>query len=538
MQKREVGSRHILTALLLTTSLATAGSAQPQPSALVEPTNAIPSSLSLETGEIRSLSVDAVTRVAVGNPDILDVTVVSSNEILLQAKAAGTTNLLLWDRTGQHTSNVEVVDRAPQEIEAQLRSIIRDLGLPGVNVSIQDGKLFLTGEVPRQEDLDRLEQMLSAYPGVTNLVRVPTVATGPAGGPAPLVKLAVQVIEVNRTDLEKLGVAWNQSLALTESTMPAASVSDTLLRIGQTVSRDALKATLNALVQTNRARILSEPKLVTASGKEASSFIGLEVPVIQATTIGTQTSSVSASIEFRKTGVLLKMTPNVLNDQTITTILEAEVSGIDTASGLSVPVGSQTILVPGFKVRKANTEVTTSSGETIFIAGLLELEDSHASSQVPALGSIPFFGRLFRSPEIKSIQRELIIAVTPELMSQAEATGDKTVAVEQALAVAEVTASVEDPTLRYALQVQDRIAKAIKYPLREKELGMSGGVKLRLHLFRDGTLGRALIAESSGIESLDLEALKAAESQAPYPPFPSVISQQDLWLELPVLFRS
>mgnify|MGYP001582596889 FL=1 len=108
----------------------------------------------------------------------------------------------------------------------------------------------------------------------------------------------------------------------------------------------------------------------------------------------------------------------------------------------------------------------------------------------------------------------------------------------KALAVAEVTASVEDPTLRYALQIQDRIAKTIKYPLRERELGMSGHVKLRLHLFRDGTLGRALIAESSGIESFDLEALKAAESQAPYPPFPSVIPQQDLWLELPVLFRS
>lgn len=66
---------------------------------------------------------------------------------------------------------------------------------------------------------------------------------------------------------------------------------------------------------------------------------------------------------------------------------------------------------------------------------------------------------------------------------------------------------------------------------------MSGRVKLRLHLFRDGRLDRALVAESSGIASFDMEAVKAAESQAPYPPFPSGFPQQDLWLEVPVLFR-
>jgi len=497
---------------------------------------AAPSVISLEAGELRTLAVDEITRVAVSDPDVVDVTIVSSNEVLLQAKSPGTTNLILWDRRGQHVSDVEVIDRGPQETEAQLRQLLQELKLPDVSVKRENGKLFLIGEVSQQDELDRLEQMLSAYRGVTNLVSIPAVPA-PVAGPPPLVKLSVQVIEVNRSDLEKLGVAWSQSIALDEQAMSAASVSDTLLRIGQTVSRDSLRATLNALVQKNKARILAEPKLVTASGKAASSFIGLDVPVIQATTVGEATGAVTASIEFRKTGVLLEMTPNVLDDQRITTTLDAEVSGIDTASGLTVPVGSKTVLVPGFKVRKANTEVTTASGETIFIAGLLEVEDSEAVSQVPALGSIPVLGRLFRSPEVKSTQRELIIAVTPELMGRAEETIEKAVAVEEALAVAEVTASVEDPMLRYALQVQDRIADAIRYPLREKELGLSGRLKLRLHLFKDGTLGRALIAESSGLKALDLEAVKAAESQSPYPPFPSGLGQQDLWLELPVLFH-
>jgi TonB family protein len=95
----------------------------------------------------------------------------------------------------------------------------------------------------------------------------------------------------------------------------------------------------------------------------------------------------------------------------------------------------------------------------------------------------------------------------------------------------------EDPTFRYALQVQDSIAKSLQYPASEKEGGMGGQVKLRLRLLRDGTLGQALIAESSGIESLDEATLRVARQQSPYPPFPPDLLQQELWLELPVQFR-
>jgi TonB family protein len=66
---------------------------------------------------------------------------------------------------------------------------------------------------------------------------------------------------------------------------------------------------------------------------------------------------------------------------------------------------------------------------------------------------------------------------------------------------------------------------------------MSGRVKLRLHLLRDGTLQEAIVTEPSGMDVFDLEALRAAESQSPYPSFPSELPQEDLWLELPVLFR-
>lgn len=495
--------------------------------------------LVLSPGQIRTLEAPSVQRVAVGDPGVVDVTIVSSSQILVQARAPGTTNVLLWDAGGQRELLVNVVDPTPSAVAEQLPEVLGQLNVPGVGVRIQGGKVFLVGEVLSEEQLQSVEQLAQAYQGTAVSLVTVRPAVPPPVGPVPMVKLSMQVVEINRTDLEKLGVSWSSSVAFTEPAVENITWHEALMRFGTSINRASFGATLNALVQKNRARVLSEPNLVTASGKEASSFIGVEVPTIQATSFGTETSSVGASIQFRQTGVLLKITPQVTgeDEQRITTNIQAEVSGVDTSVGLSVPVGSKTILVPGFKVRKASTEVTTASGETIVIAGLLEAEDTSDMTQVPALGSIPVLGRLFRNPEKKATRRELVIAVTPELVAEAGKTAERGLAVEQALAVAEVTASVDEPRLRYALQVQERIAKALRYPSREKESGIGGTVKLRLHLFADGTLGQAMVAESSGIEALDLEALKAAETAAPYPPFPNQLAERELRLEVPIIFR-
>lgn len=499
------------------------------------------SAITLEAGEIRNVAVDQVTRVAIGDPNVVDITVVSPNELLLQARTAGTTNLIVWDRQGQRTSMIDVVDRAPETLEPQLRRLLQELSLPKVDVKREQSKLFLVGEVPIKEDLDRLEQMLSAFPKVTNLVRVtPGPPPVPVGAPQPLIKLSVQVLEMSRTDVEKLGVSWSQSVKFTESAPGAASLGDTIFKIGQTVSRDSLTATLNALVQKKRARVLSEPKLVTTSGKEASSFIGVERPIVTATSFGTTTSTVSTSIEYRKTGVLLKMTPNIYGegkDRKITTVMEAEVSGVDSATALSVPVGSQTVNVPSFTVRKANTQVITAPGQSVIIAGLLEAEDTNNVDQVPALGSIPVLGRLFRSPDIESTQREVIIVVTPDLLAD---DADKAAHVEDTPSPATLPPppadASGDPVLRYAQQVQARVAASLRYP--PQEAGKSGHVRLRLHVVQDGALAEALVSEPSGVPRFDQEALSAARRQAPYPPIPSELGQPDLWLELPVLFGS
>lgn len=513
------------------------------PAANGEPTVA-PFSFRLAPGQVQTLTVEQIQRVAVGDPEIVDVTIVSATQLLVQAKKSGSTNLILWDAQGERHFQITVVDPVPATVAAELPKVLEQLGLPEIKVELKSGRVLLIGEVATDAEMQVLEQMASTYQDVVvNLVRV-SPALPPSSEPAPLVRLGVQVFELNRTDLERIGIDWSDDALFSETPQDAAAINESIWqRVGKpfklgTFGREGLSASLNALVRNNKARLLSEPTLVTSSGKQASSFIGVEVPVIKDASL--QSGQLVFSIDFRKTGVVLKITPTVVpagEQQKITTVMEAEVSDVDDVAGLDFPVGTQTAHIPAFKVRNAQTEVTTASGETIVIAGLLQLNDTHSQNKVPGLGNIPVLGRLFRSPDLQSSQVELIITVTPELVQDEAKVMDRSLALEQALSVAEVTASVDDPRLRYALQIQQKIAGRLHYPQREKELGLDGTVKLRLHLFADGTAGRVMVAESSGIEAFDLEALKIAESQAPYPGFPNELKEKELWLEIPVIFR-
>ena len=496
--------------------------------------------LSLKPGEIRTLKTRRVTRVAIGNPDIVDVSIVSNDEILLQAKAQGASTVIIWDGQGQHVSRVTVEEHSTADIEEQLRQIVAELKLPDVQVRREQDKFFLVGRVDRQEQLDRLEQMVGAFKGmVTNLVEVPSTQQAPPPAAVPqTVLLTVQLIEMNRDDTEKLGVDWSDSQTFTETTFGAAGPQGAsfparvreAFRVGA-LTRNGVSAAVNALVTQGKARVLSEPQLVALSGKEAVATLGVEVPIITVTSVSAGT--VSQNIEFKQTGVEMKFTPTVLSEDRIQLMIDAKVSSIDKTVAITV----NNIQVPGFKIRHTQTEIVLDSGKTLLISGLLQDEEKKNLSQVPGVGSIPVLGRLFRSTEFTTGKTELVMIVTPELTLQHEPNQAKAESLEQALAVPPAGGPGEDARMRYARRVQDRIALALRYPDQERQRGIGGQVKLRLHVFRDGRLDQAVIAEPSGIEVLDQAALSAAQTQSPYPPFPAELVQSDLWLDLPVLFR-
>lgn len=499
----------------------------------------LPEEVDLQPGEIRSYSIDRpVSRILIANPTVLDVRLLESKEILLQAKASGSTKLLLWDERGQQTVAVNVFDTLMAE---DFMRVLAQVRMPGIELKREREKYFLVGQVANKEEMDRLNEVLAAFGGkITSLVTTAPPPPPPPPQPVQTVKLTVQLVEMTRSSTDGFGVDWQSSIdgiaineTLLGSVVPSGGIKEAIAGIGESLrlgrfSRSAgISGVINLLISKGKARILSEPKLVAGSGKKATTRLGVEFPIV---TSNVNQGVTTQEVEFKNVGVDLAFEPVVLPDgDRIQLSIQARVTSIASAAA----VGN----IPSFRVRETNTEIFTKLGETVVIAGLLQDEERKTIGQVPGIGSIPGFGNLFRSTDKTTDQTELVVLITPDLLTDVSETADRTFELEQSLARAELSDSVNDPVLRYVIQVQDRVAKALRYPQREKELGLDGRVKLKLHLFRDGTLGQATIAESSGIEALDMEALKAAESQAPYPPFPADLPQPDLWVELPVLFR-
>jgi len=163
---------------------------------------------------------------------------------------------------------------------------------------------------------------------------------------------------------------------------------------------------LEALESKGVVRTLAEPNLTALSGQEAKFLAGGEYPIPVA-------SSEGISIEYKPFGVELNFTPTVVDGDTINLIINAAVSSIDS----SISLQSGGVTVNAFKRRETSTTVEMRDGESFAIAGLLQDDFTDLNGQVPWLGDIPVLGALFRSAEYQRNQSELVIIVTPHLVT-------------------------------------------------------------------------------------------------------------------------
>ncbi|MCI5041352.1 MAG: general secretion pathway protein, partial [Donghicola eburneus] len=163
---------------------------------------------------------------------------------------------------------------------------------------------------------------------------------------------------------------------------------------------------LEALESKGMVRTLAEPNLVALSGQEAKFLAGGEypVPVVDTDTIG---------VQYKPFGIELNFIPRVVDKDVINLELEAAVSAIDASNGFSV----NGFEIDAFQRREASTTVEMRDGESFAIAGLLMDDFRDLNGQVPWLGDIPVLGALFRSAEYMREQTELVIIITPHLVT-------------------------------------------------------------------------------------------------------------------------
>jgi pilus assembly protein CpaC len=334
--------------------------------------------------------------VVVGDAKIADAFPLADNTLYIQGKAIGATNLTFYD--AEHQPLGVLVVRVDVDFGDLQDAIDKALPSAQIDVGSANGRVRLTGVVRDKADMERAIDIASQY------ADTPVVNAMRTGAPEQI-QLEVRILEVSRNAGAELGVSLNGRGVTTEGSteQPFGSFVGSLL---QGAGRD-IDVVINTLETRGLARRLANPTLVTSNGVEANFVVGGEVP-ISASYQG-DNGSVATQTDYREYGVRLNFKPDLQDNGIISLRIRPEVSDIDD----SVDVNGQ----PGFITRKADTTVSLRDGQSFAIAGLLQVTNERRLRQVPGLGEVPILGALFRSSGFQKNETDLVIVVTPRLVS-------------------------------------------------------------------------------------------------------------------------
>lgn len=371
--------------------------------------------------ESKYMAASGITRLAVGNPAIADVQLLSSGDFLLVGKKAGTTSLIVWSDGGRRTEYTVYVAGNDRGMASAIQDAI---GYPKVHVQMIEDRVMLRGKVENQYEHDTALKIAGLYTGgdgsgVIDLLEMEHPSQ---------IRLEAQIIEINSDYTKNLGIQyWSQTPGSNSSsgsstgnpnnniTVGTAGLfyggedfSSTRKHGGWLGSHVAnVNVTLQALINEGKARILSRPSITTMSGKTANILIGGRIPIPVSDGNG------NVSIDWHEYGMKLNIEPVVDSEDKITSKVHAEVSTLDYSHGVKIDSFS----VPGIATREAESEVNVRSGMTMAIGGLINSEDAKIVSKIPLLGDLPIIGRFFRHTSNTRDKREVIILITPTLVA-------------------------------------------------------------------------------------------------------------------------
>lgn len=250
------------------------------------------------------------------------------------------------------------------------------------------------------------------------------------------VSVEAKIVAIDKEASKNLGVEWRWSTAPQyperdiEYTAPTYNSNGTLRTPGyykETYTRESNESTghgiiqfgrgplgipfefyygakINALVTDGKAKILSRPNVTTIQGREAVINVGSSVPVPKISSTNTATTT---EFEYRDAGIILRYTPRINADGTITAQIHTEVS---------TPQYVEAMGAYRFNTRSADTTVTVRDGEPMIIGGLIGAEESKSVSKIPFLGDLPILGALFRNHRKSKSESELIIFLTAHVL--------------------------------------------------------------------------------------------------------------------------
>ena len=371
-------------------------------------------------GEARIIPIAGkVRRIAIGNGGILSATAVEDG-ILVLGETSGASTLMVWTEGRVDEYLVTVTEQDTAQTMRFLQSLINEY--PGATIERVSERFVLRGALYRS-NLEQVNELIKAMPNVVSLLREQE-----GFAPKKTINFKVQIVELSKTIAEDLGISWDKTFSGPRADfqrvgratgiynqLPAPQSGDQLFTPGRlpTALNDTnggfflglatnITSRINLAINNGDATVLAAPEVSTASGGEARFLAGGEVPIVTSSFGGT-------SVEYKQYGIILNIKPLVDGDNNISAAIETEVSQIDP----SVTFGG----FPAFLTRKSRSDVSMRPFETLAIAGLVNSSWNRAADKVPLLGDVPVLGRLFRSDNFQNRRTDLVIFVTPDVIT-------------------------------------------------------------------------------------------------------------------------
>lgn len=294
-----------------------------------------------------------------------------------------------------------------EKISDKIKNMVTQ-GLGSIKIDERTGKIAIT-DTP--ENLAEIEKVIKAFDEKPQQVLIDS-----------------QIIELKPSDKFEMGIDWDYWFEkYFRVSAPFAAVSGTtklsIGTVGSTVSaKGEYKTVIDALRTLGDTKILSSPRIMAVNGQEAKILVGSkEAYLTSATTQVGDSASTTETVNFVDVGIKLFVTPEISREGSIIMKIRPEVS-----SSSYVDFGTATApkKIPIVTTSEAETTVVVNDGTTIIIGGLRKDEKSETVKKIPILGDIPVIGWFARSTSREIKATDLVILLTPHLISGEKALTD------------------------------------------------------------------------------------------------------------------
>ncbi len=412
-----------------------------------------------------------------------------------------------------------------EKMSAKIQEAITK-GVGSMRIDERTNKIAIT-DYP--EKLDEIAKVIKAFDEKT-----------------PQVLIDAQIIEIKPSDQFNMGVDWDfflkKNFRLASSLASSGVVNK--LSIGLATdnrtptSKEDYKTIIDLLRTIGDAKILSSPRIMALNNQEAKILVGTKEAYITSTTSqsGTAPNVTSQTVNFVDVGIKLFVTPTINRDGFVTMKIKPEISS---AKRTDITSEGQVTQVPIVTTSEAETSVMVKDGVTVLIGGLRKEQREKTVKEIPILGDIPILKYLFRNTSDSSTATELVILLTPHIMSGADSFSDfsevkpkdgtvvsmvKGEIIKERIAPRPgLESSSADPAGEYYKFVVNKVHEVA---MIDRPKGEKGGVEVVFMLTKRGKLTGEPQVLSIDNPVLQPFAIRAIKNASPFPSFPGSLDKE------------